>query len=277
MFAKASYGITAVKRRRLNRELGLFGYIAQEWLLFITVGMLVLKSIILMGFVYSSNQSVIDLAWGIRNIKYMSICVAPLLIVVSFNFLAKNKGRLWLLLILNFLCSFLFAFDAVYLRAGGNFLSTQLIRQTGNLNNLWGSIFAMFRPCDIVFFFDIPIIAILLIITRRIYYSSPLFTRLKARIIAFFTVLILSIAFIVLRYITIDVYGNNKNDYIFYTFWNPGQTICNNSPMGYHIYDCYVFLSDYRPYKISAEQKNEVQAWLDAKNEKLPANSYLQE
>ncbi|MHB8065568.1 MAG: LTA synthase family protein, partial [Ruminiclostridium sp.] len=146
MIAKTSYGITVVHRRRSNRDLGFFGYLAQEWLLFLTVGMLLVKSIVLMGFVYSSNQSVIDMALGVRNIRYMSICIAPLLIVVAFSFLAKNKGRLWLLLILNFLCSFLFAFDAVYLRAGGNFLSTQLIRQTGNLNNLWGSIFAMFRP-----------------------------------------------------------------------------------------------------------------------------------
>jgi len=274
MFAKTSYGITAVKRKRLNRELGVFGYLVQEWLLFLTFGMLLVKSIILMGFVYSSNQSVIDMALGLRNIKYMSITIAPLLIIVSFSFLAKNKGRLWLLLILNFLCSFLFAFDAVYLRAGGNFLSTQLLRQTGNLNNLWGSIFAMFRPCDIVFFVDIPIFAILLIITRKIYYSSPLFTKFKARIIAFFTVFILSIAFIVLRYISIDVYGNNKNNFIFYTFWNPGQTICNNSPMGYHIYDCYVFFSDFRPYNISSEQKTEIQAWIDAKDENLPANSF---
>ncbi len=272
MFAKTSYGITVVNRRR--SKLGFLGYLAQEWLLILTFAMLLIKSIVLMGFIYSSDQSVIDMALGIRNIKYMSICIAPLLIVVSFSFLAKNKGRLWLLLILNFLCSFLFVFDAVYLRAGGNFLSTQLLRQTGNLNNLWGSIFAMFRSCDIVFFFDIPIIAAILICTRRLRYTSPFFTSLKTRMIAFFTVFILSIAFIVSRYIALNVYGNDKNDYILYTFWNPGQTICNNSPMLYHIYDCYIFLSDYRPYNISPEQQTEIQAWIDAKNEKLPDNSY---
>ena len=97
---------------------------------------------------------------------------------------------------------------------------------------------------------------------------------LKTRLLAFLTVFILSIAFIVSRYIAIDVYGDDKNDYIFYTFWNPGQTICNNSPMVYHIYDCYVFLTDYRPYSTSSEQKTEIQAWIDAKNENLPANSY---
>jgi len=274
MLAKPSYGITVANRRGLNRGLAFFGYLAQEWLLFLTFGMLLVKSIILMGFVYSPYQAVIDMSRGIRNITYMSICVAFLLIIVSISFLAKNKGRLWLLLILNFLCSILFVFDAVYLRAGGNFLSTQLLRQTGNLNNLWGSIFAMFRECDIVFFFDIPIIVILLIVTRKAYYSSPLFTNLKARMIAFFTVFILSVAFIVSRYIAIDVNGNNKNAYIFYTHWNPAQTICNTSPMGYHIYDCYVSLSDFSPYKTSSKQKAEIQAWIDARNEKLPDNSF---
>lgn len=274
MFIKSSYGIETIRRNRLGSGLGFLTYIAQEWLLILTLAILILKSIILMGFVHSSNQSVIDMTLGVENIRYMSILVAPLLILVSFSFLAKNKGRLWLLLILNFLCSFLYVFDAVYLRAGGNFLSTQLLRQTGNLNNLWGSIFAMFRPCDIVFFIDIPIIAAVLIITGKIHYSSPFFTKLKPRLITFFTLFILSVAYLVSRYVQIDVYGDKKNEYIFYTFWNPAQTICNNSPMGYHIYDCYVFFSDFRPYQISSKERAKIQAWIDSKNEKLPANSY---
>lgn len=274
MFSKTSYGITVANRRRNNKEFRIIGYLLQEWLTIITFGMLLIKSIVLMGFVYSPDQSVIDMYRGLRNTTYMPICIAFLLIIVSFSFLAKRKGRLWLLLILNFLCSFLFAFDAVYLRASGNFLSTQLLRQTGNLNNLWDSIFAMFRPCDIVFFFDIPIIAIILIIFRRLDYSSPLFNKMKSRLIAFATIFLLSVAFIVSRYIAIDVNGNNKNAFIFYTHWNPAQTICNTSPMGYHIYDCYVFLSDFKPYEISSKEKTEIQNWLDAKKENLPDNSY---
>ncbi len=274
MYAKTSYGITVARRRRINPGHSLLDYLLQEWLLLLTFCVLLVKSIALMGFIFSSNQSVIDMAKGVENIKYMSICIAFTLIVVSFSFLARGKGRLWLLLILDFLVSILFAFDAVYIRANGNFLSTQLLRQTGNLNNLWDSIFAMFRPCDIVFFFDIPIIAVILIVTRRLYYSSPLFTNLKSRLIAFATVFILSVAYIVSRYVAVDVYGNNRNDYIFYTHWNPGQTICNTSPLGYHVYDCYIFFSDFKPYKISSKNKKDIQAWIDWKNENLPDNSY---
>lgn len=274
MFAKTSYGITVASRRGFNRRYNIFGYLAQEWMLFLTFGMLLFKSIALMGFVYSSDQSIIRMSKGIQNITYMSICVAFLLAVVSFSFFAKNKGRLWLLLILNLLCSVLFAFDAVYLRASGNFLSTQLLRQTGNLNNLWGSIFAMFRPCDIIFLVDIPAIFMILIITRHFRYNSPLFTNLTARLVAFATVFILSVGYIVANHIAIDVNGNSKNAFIFYTHWNPGQTICNTSPMGYHFYDVSVFFSDFKPYKISEKDKAEIQAWIDAKNEKLPDNSY---
>ncbi len=274
MYARTSYGITVAYRRKLNNGRGFLRYLLQEWLLFITLGILVVKSIVLMGFVYSNDMSVIDMSRGLRNITYMSICVAFLLIIVSFSFLAKNRGRLWLLLILNFLLSLLFAFDAVYIRANGNFLSTQLLRQTGNLNNLWDSIFAMFRPCDIVFFFDIPIIAVLLIISRHMYYSSPLFQSLKARLTAFAVVFILSLAYIVTRYMLINVYGNDKNDYIFYSYSNPGQTICNSSPIGYHLYDCYIFFSDFKPYKITSKERADIQAWIDAKNEKLPDNGY---
>ncbi len=273
--SRTSYGITVAHRRSLNRRNSILGYLAQEWLALLTFSMLLIKSIALMGFVNSSNQSLINMSRGIKNITYMPICIAFLLIVISFSFLAKNKGRLWLLLILNFLCSVLFAFDAVYIRASGNFLSTQLLRQTGNLNNLWDSIFAMFRPCDIIFIFDIPIIAIILIITRRLIdYSSPLFTCLKARLIAFAAVFLISVGYITAAYIVIDVYGDNKNNYIFYTHWNPAQTICNTSPMGYHVYDCYVFFSDFKPYNLSSDKKAEIQAWIDAKNEKLPPNSY---
>lgn len=275
MMAKTSYGITVAHRRGTKRGDGFLGYLAQEWLLFLTFGMLLIKSIILMGFVYSHNQSLIDMSRGIKNITYMPVCAAFLLIVTAFSFLAKNRGRLWLLLILNLLVSFLFAFDAVYLRASGNFLSTQLLRQTGNLNNLWDSIFAMFRPCDIAFFFDIPIIAVLLIISRNlVYYDSPLFTSLKARLIAFFAVIILSAGYLAANHIIIDVYGHNKNNYIFYTHWNPAQTICNTSPMGYHVYDCYVFFSDFKPYRLSIKNRNEIQAWINQKNEKLPPNAY---
>jgi len=272
---KTSYGITVARRRGLHRRDGFSRCLLQEWLMFITFGMLLLKSIVLMGFVNSDNHSVIDMSLGLRNIKYMSICVAFLLIFLSFSYLAKNKGRLWFLLILNFLCSVLFSFDAVYIRASGNFLSTQLLRQTGNLNNLWDSIFAMFRPCDIAFYFDIPIIAILLIITRNlVYYSSPLYTSLKARLIAFFSIFVISIGYITVNHIVIDVYGDNRNDYIFYTHWNPAQTLINTSPMGYHIYDCYVFLSDFEPYNISEKDRAAIQNWINAKNENLPPNRY---
>lgn len=274
MYAKTSYGITVAYRRKLNSNPDFWGYLLQEWLLFLTLGILIVKSIFLMGFVYSNDKSVIDMARGFENITYMSICVAFVLIIVSLSFLAKNKGRLWLLLILNFLISILFAFDAVYLRANGNLLSTQLLRQTGNLNNLWDSIFAMFRPCDIFFFIDIPIIAILLIVSRNIYYSSPLFWSLKARLIAFVTVIALSVAYIVLRYVSIDVYGHDKNGYIFYSYSNPGQTICNSTPLGYHAFDCYIFFSDFKPYNITSEEKAKIQTWIDARNENLPDNSY---
>ncbi|HEX2925353.1 MAG TPA: LTA synthase family protein [Ruminiclostridium sp.] len=274
MLAKPSYGIVIANRRGFGRRTGIVDYLTQEWLTFLTFVILLFKSIVLMGFVYSSDMSVISIARGFSNIKYMSICVAFTLIIVSFSFLAKNKGRLWLLLILNFLCSFLFSFDAVYLRANGNFLSTQLIRQTGNVNNLWGSIFAMFRPCDIVFYIDIPIIAAILIITRKFYYSSPLFTKWKTRLLTFGSVFLLSLAIIIFKYLATDVYGNDKYAYIFHTYWKPEATICNASPLGYHVYDCYIFFADFRPYSISDKDSADIQKWINDRKENLPDNSY---
>lgn len=274
MLGKPSYGIVMVNRRGFGRKTRIVDYLTQEWMSILTLAILFLKSVVLMGFVYSSDKSIIDIGRGFSNIRYMAVCVAFLLIIVSFNFLAKGKWRLWLLLILNFLCSFLFVFDAVYLRANGNFLSTQLLRQTGNVNNLWGSIFAMFRPCDIVFFIDIPILAAILIITRKLYYSSPLFTSLKSRLIAFASLFTLSIAVIVGSYIAVDVYGNNKYNYIFHTYWRPEATICNATPLGYHAYDCYVFFADFKPYKISEKDRTNIQKWIDDKNENLPDNNY---
>ncbi len=274
MLGKPSYGIVMVNRRGFGRKTRIVDYLTQEWMSILTLAILFFKSVVLMGFVYSSDKSIIDIGRGFSNIRYMAVCVAFLLIIVSFNFLAKGKWRLWLLLILNFLCSFLFVFDAVYLRANGNFLSTQLLRQTGNVNNLWGSIFAMFRPCDIVFFIDIPILAAILIITRKLYYSSPLFTSLKSRLIAFGSLFTLSIAVIVGSYIAVDVYGNNKYNYIFHTYWRPEATICNATPLGYHAYDCYVFFADFKPYKISEKERTKIQKWIDDKNENLPDNNY---
>ncbi len=274
MLGKPSYGIVMVNRRGFGRKTRIVDYLTQEWMSILTLAILFFKSVVLMGFVYSSDKSIIDIGRGFSNIRYMAVCVAFLLIIVSFNFLAKGKWRLWLLLILNFLCSFLFVFDAVYLRANGNFLSTQLLRQTGNVNNLWGSIFAMFRPCDIVFFIDIPILAAILIITRKLYYSSPLFISLKSRLIAFASLFTLSIAVIVGSYIAVDVYGNNKYNYIFHTYWRPEATICNATPLGYHAYDCYVFFADFKPYKISEKDRTNIQKWIDDKNENLPDNNY---
>ena len=274
MLGKPSYGIVVANRRGFGRKTQIVDYLTQEWMSILTLAILLFKSVVLMGFVYSPDKSIINIGRGFGNIRYMSVCVAFLLIIVSFNYLAKGKGRLWLLLILNFLCSFLFVFDAVYLRANGNFLSTQLLRQTGNVNNLWGSIFAMFRPCDIVFFIDIPILAAILIITRKMYYSSPLFTSLKTRLIAFGSLFTLSISIVVGSYLAIDVYGNNKYGYIFHTYWKPEATICNASPLGYHVYDCYVFFADFSPYKISEKDRTAIQKWIDDKKENLPDNSY---
>ena len=274
MNLQPNYGIQVSRGFRHKPGKRFINCLLQEWLTILTFLILLFKSIVLMGFVYSSDQSVIDIGKGIDNITFMPLCAVMLITIVSLSYLAKGKGRLWLLLILNFLVSVLFAFDAVYLRASGNFLSTQLLKQTGNLNNLWDSIFAMFRPCDVIFFVDIPILLAILILFRKLNYTSPLFRSLKARMIAFTITLILPVCFIIASYMALNVYGNNKNDYIFYTHWNPAQTICNTSPFGYHLYDVYIFFADNKPLNISEDKKQEIQSFLDSKNENLPDNKY---
>lgn len=106
------------------------------------------------------------------------------------------------------------------------------------------------------------------------FYSSPLFTSLKTRLIAFASLFTLSLAIIVGSYIAIDVYGNNKYGYIFHTYWKPEATICNASPLGYHAYDCYVFFADFKPYEISEKDRTEIQKWIDGKKENLPDNNF---
>lgn len=198
----------------------------------------------------------------------MFVYICFILSFLCFAFLFKGRQQLWFLMCINLIVSVLFMFDLWNFRAFGEFVSLHLINQWANLNNLSDSITSMVRPVDLIFLIDI-VVFIYITIRNKNFYKE-----IRRNFLLFSIFLIIPILSIQLIHYKLDVREKGKNHLLFRICWSPNQTISNLSPIGYHIYDSYLYWKDSEPTILNAKEKEEIQKWYSDKKEKLPDNRY---
>src|SRR5665648_213203 len=246
---------------RIRRDETLFHY---TWLA------LLVKSIVFLGLVNNDGVhfNLIKAFQLFTNQPFFMIYICFDFALLSVAFLFKGKLHYWTLVFCNFLLSFVMIVDLMNFRAFSNFISVYVLFQASNLENLSGSIISMSRPVDLVFGIDL----ILLILAG--YKLAPKY-KLAARSIPIFLMLsVASITYIFGNHLVVDVLDTNTQHFLFRRSWSPNQTMSNLSPLGYHLFEAYIYEENSQPFLLSVEEKQAVEAWYLDKKETLPVNSY---
>ncbi len=233
---------------------------------------IVLKGILFQGFVTNKDPYTFDFSAGYNSADpCLNYYIAFALVFLSFSLLFKGRGRIIYTFVIDFVLTLLILIDLWYFRGFLTVPSALILTQTANLDNMSGSILSFLSKSDIIFLVDFVVLAIYAFIARKS------FTKKHGRaIIASLCTLILSILFIIYVPFSINVL-NNKDVHNAYLFdnYDKSNTARYFSPIGYHIIDCYTVYRDSKPYKLTDQDKTDINKLYEIKKEDLPNNEYF--
>lgn len=192
------------------------------------------KSLIFIGLTANRTASVIDFAKAFPDLPPIFVYLCFELLVLSFAFLFKGRFQAVYLILIDILLSLIFIIDLCSYRNNGSLLSLYLSSGASSLKDL-GQIFSLIRIIDLLFLIDIPYLVILFIKNKHEY------KKVRMHFAIFIFCIIISMG-----YLGIKVLWNNSSDYGSLdktSVNNPKQTIFMLSPLGYHIYDIYSYIS----------------------------------
>lgn len=243
-------------------------YIFKNYFIFIvTLASLFLKSIIFIAYVASPTGTKISMLrlpiYAVNILLYVSI----LSIFLSFCYLFKGRKQIIAFLTMNFIFSLFMLCDLIYYRGFQSFISFYNLSQKGNLGNLGDTIVSLIRPWDIIFLLDIFILIFIFIKTRK---DSILPER---KIVLSLSILIISILIPTYYHYAYDVIekgGPNKK--YFHIYWSPLYNVSKMSPIGYHIYDSYLYFKNSKRLSLTNEDKTSIDKWFATSKENLPDN-----
>jgi len=240
----------------------------KDALWYYTVAIILLKSIIFLGFIVNSDHSKSDLILGYYNVPSILLYSCFIIALAAFSFLFKGRTHMWFLIGLNLFVSFLLMVDLWYYRGFGTLISIHLLKQSANLDSTSGSIFSMLRAIDFIFVFDALILPFIALKIKNLYRKTG------RNVIAFALLFAFSVSYISYAHYRDDIIGQGQKQIVFRICWSPNQTISNLSPVGYHIYDTYVYWKDRKQITLKPEEKDEIKKWFENKKENLPDNNY---
>lgn len=238
----------------------------------IPLASLVIKGIIFQGFVTSKDPYSFDFSAGYAaSDPFLSYYIAFALIFLSFSLLFKGKGRIIYIFLIDAILTLLILIDTWYFRGFLTVPSVLLLTQMSNLDNMSGSILSMISKLDIIFLFDFIILAIYVYITKASFTKNN-----KRAFISFLCTFILPILFVMYVPFSITVL-NNKDVHNAYLFsgYDKSNTARYFSPVGYHIIDSYTVYRDSKPYKLTEQDKADINEYFAVKKEDLPNNEYF--
>ena len=237
----------------------------------IPLASIVLKGIIFQGFVTNQDPYTFNFSAGYDAADpCLNYYIAFALIFLSFSLLFKGRGRIIYTLIIDCILTLLMLIDTWYFRGFLTVPSVIVLTQMANLDNMSGSILSMISKLDLLFLFDFIILAIYVYITRKS------FTKKHRRAIkTFICTFVLSILFIIYVPVSINVFNNKDvHNAYFFSNYDKSNTAKYFSPIGYHIMDCYTTYRDSKPYKLTGQDKADVNELFEIKKENLPDNQY---
>lgn len=234
------------------------------WSVFVII---LFKSVVMVGFLASGDPSDFDILSGFNSIPSLGIYISFVAAILAFAFLFKGKYQVIYLVGIDLLLSALFVMDLMNYRSYASFISPFMLEQAGNLENLGSCVVSMLRTADIIFLLDVPILALV------IYRSRQRIQKIQRNIIVFVMLLVLSLGII----LNVQNSANAENPRlrsIFQVSWLPSATFTTLSPIGYHLFDSYMFFYETRTLELSLKEQNEIRQWFVAKAENLPDNRY---
>ncbi len=189
-------------------------------------------------------------------------------IVLSPAFLFKARGQKLYLIIINLVISLFLFSDLIYFRGFKTLLSPYCLSQGNNLNNLGSTIISLIRFWDMLFFIDfIPLIILCIKIKEKNSRRKPL---------CFVLVFVLSLCPIMYKHLRYDFIDNGGyEDKLFYITCSPSYNVAKMTPLGYHMYDIYLYFENSKRLELTEDESKEISQWYDKKQEKLPENNYL--
>lgn len=200
--------------------------------------------------------------------------IAMVVILVSFAYLFKDKNQIRYLIIVDILFTMLIFLDLWYFRVNAAFPSIKDIIDLRVFNPLNISLLNP-RAIDITFIFDFILIGSLYAYVR---YNNKTKYSSNRNIIMFAVLLIVSSLVIYISHIKIDDVENSE--YILFSkSWAPFQQMSNMSPLGYCAFDIVDTLTttnktQLNQNKVSKEDIESIDNWLENNKENLPDNSY---
>lgn len=183
----------------------------------------------------------------------------------SLALLWKGRTRIWVTLFLSSLLAFILFANLLYYRGFENFLSVHLISQRSNLEDLGSTILSLIHINDLIFFIDIFIVLFILLINRKIGQG------IGRNLPLFILILAISISSISYAHYRYDIVEKGQRYIVFRICWTPIDTMRNLSPIGYHLYDAYVYFKENRTIELTEEQEEIIANWYKNNQEVPPA------
>lgn len=225
---------------------------------------LILKSVILLGFILNPPFRFPDFQAALDWIPSIPVYLCFIAITLAPSLLLGRKTCRWYLLAANIIWTGIFLSDLWYFRAFQRFTSVYHFRQTANLHNLSSAIFSFIRPSDALLLLDFALLVGAMAALKGLQYS------IRRSVTGFLLIAGLSSAYL--------VYFNQEHQInsepLFEIRWVPLETVAVMSPIGYHLYDSFMFWSERKQLKLSPAERTEIKQWLAAQSEHLPPNKY---
>jgi len=234
-----------------------------------TIFAITIKSILFQGFITNENHLNIFITGGIKGIYSIPHFFSFILIYMSFSYIFRGLFRAWFLVFQNVLISFILIVDLLYFRAFGAFGSLHLLTQTANLENLFESIISLLSIYDVAFVIDITLFIIILI---KYPYK---FNKRQSNIWMFIAMLLVPSAYMIYTPEKVNLpWEKEKPQHIFKIQWRPDMTLLRLSPIGYHIFDAYIYWKDSKIYVLTEQDTINIQEWFENKKENIRNNKY---
>jgi lipoteichoic acid synthase len=259
------YDSISLRTGRRRSPLSMWDYLRKEmpgWALIATsAGIILYKSLALCGYLVTWPYVTSNVRAAIFfPVESVSIYVCWALIAIAPALAFRDRARSRYLILCNAAVSTLFLFDLWYYRAFTRFISFHNLREAGNLSHLAQAVLSLIRPTDFLFLADVVALALFLTLRKSHFHATrniPAFLLLSGLPAAY-------LHYYNANYIIDEVQ-------LFALRWRPIETIGRMSPLGYHVYDAYLYWTDAKPSVTDAERR-EIWQWFEEKKENLPPN-----
>jgi lipoteichoic acid synthase len=245
----------------------------KDYLWISTFVCILIKTLMFIGMIFSNNFQEVNFIKALKIIPILTAYICFILLILSFLFLFKARMKFLLTVFINIAITVLMIADLWNFRAFGSFVTMHSLSQMGNLDNLGSTILSYMHIVDVLYFLDILLISIVFMVFEK---KLAIIKNSKRNILAFVLVFIFSISALGFLHYMVDIRKSSrfKTKYLFLNCWTPRQTMQNLSPIGYHIFDAYVYWKDCQPVRLSQQEKDDIKKWYSDKKENLPDNEY---